>query len=139
MSQFAKVTMFGTLTQDPRTFTTNGSGTNGCSFSLAVNRNYNDRQGQRQTEVTFVDVTLYGPMSQTLAPYMRKGQHLIVHGRLIQKTWQDKTTGMNRSKLEVVAENIDLLPRAQSGAAADAPAQQEQEPAPAGAGVDDPF
>lgn len=129
MASFNRVTLIGNLTRDPELkYLPSGSAI--ANFGLAINRTWT-KDGQKQEEVTFVDITLFGKVAEVAGQYVRKGQPLLVEGRLKTEEWTDKTSGQKRSKLVVIGENIQLLARKEDGqAAAPAPARQTA-PAPA--------
>lgn len=105
---FNKVTLLGNLTADPETRTT-PSGQSVTSFSLAVNRTWQDRDGQRQEATDFINCTAWGPRGETIAKYVSKGRQLLVSGRLQQRTWDDKDTGKKRSAIDVVVEEFSFV------------------------------
>lgn len=118
---FNKVVLLGNLTADPEMRTTT-SGQNVTSFSLAVNRVYNNAQGERQEETSFINCTAWGRTAETIAKYVSKGRQLLVSGRLQQRTWQDKDTGKNRSAIDVVVEEFSFVNDGSRGDGASAPA-----------------
>jgi single-strand DNA-binding protein len=98
----------GNLTSDPETRTT-PNGQNVTSFSLAINRTWNNANGERQEETSFINCTAWGRTGETIAKYVQKGRQLLVSGRLQQRTWQDKDTGKNRSAIDVVVEEFSFV------------------------------
>jgi single-strand DNA-binding protein len=84
-------------------------GTAVAGITLAVNRSYKTDSGEKREEVTFVDVELWGRVAEIAGEYVKKGNPLYVEGRLKQDSWEDKDSGQKRTKLKVVAENIQLL------------------------------
>jgi len=98
-------------------------GTAVADIGLAVNRVRTGESGERIEETTFVDITLWGRTAEVVHQYAGKGQPLFVEGRLHMDTWIDKTTGGNRSKLKVVADNIQLMGAKGSGGSGQAPQQ----------------
>lgn len=125
---FNKVVLLGNLTADPEVRTTT-SGQNVTSFSLAVNRVYNNAQGERQEETSFINCTAWGRTAETIAKYVSKGRQLLVSGRLQQRTWQDKDTGKNRSAIDVVVEEFSFVndgSRGDGAAAGSTPAKKEE-------------
>ena len=108
MASFNKVILLGNLTRDPEMRQT-PSGTAVCSFGIATNRKY--RQGEEQKEeVCFVDITVFGRQAELATQYLSKGRMVLLEGRLQYRTWEDQN-GQRRNKLDVVAENINFMPR----------------------------
>jgi|SRR5579885_547469 single-strand DNA-binding protein len=101
------VILCGNLCRDPETRTTAG-GTSLCKFSLAVNRKWKDQAGELKEEATFVDVTAWGKTGEVVAQYTRKGDPLLIEGRLQLEQWTSRE-GEKRSKLSVVAERVQLM------------------------------
>lgn len=107
MPNFNKVLLMGNLTRDPELRAT-PSGTAVCQFGLAVNRIYNNSNGERQEETTFVDIEAWGRQAETISKYVTKGNPLFVEGRLKLDSWENKE-GEKRSKMKVVLENMQLI------------------------------
>lgn len=114
---FNKVILMGNLTRDPELRSTT-SGSSVASFALAITRNWNNAQGERQEETSFIDCEAWGRTGETIAKYVQKGRQLLVSGRLRQDTWQDKYTGKNRSTLRVVVEEFSFVSDGNRGGAA---------------------
>jgi single-strand DNA-binding protein len=114
MANLNKVMLIGNLTRDPELRYT-PKGTAVADISLAINRVWNNDQGQRQEETIFVDVTLWGRQAELAQQYLNKGRGVYIEGRLQMDTWDDKETGKKRSKLKVVAENLQFLPDGRGG------------------------
>jgi len=143
MANLNKVMLMGNITRDIELRYT-PKGTAVADIGLAVNRVRTGESGERIEETTFVDVTLWGRTAEVVHQYAGKGYPLFVEGRLQMDTWVDKATGGNRSKLKVVADNIQLMgskggggqqaPSQGQGGGAPAysqdPPQQQQAPAP---------
>ena len=107
MPNFNKVLLMGNLTREPELRAT-PSGTAVCQFGLAVNRIYNNSNGERQEETTFVDVEAWGRQAETISKYVTKGNPLFIEGRLKLDTGENKE-GEKRSKMKVVLENMQLI------------------------------
>lgn len=105
---FNKVVLLGNLTADPETKTT-PSGQSVTSFSLAINRTWNDQNGQKQEETSFINCTAWGARGETIAKYVGKGRQLLVSGRLQQRSWEDKDTGKKRSAIDVIVEEFSFV------------------------------
>jgi single-strand DNA-binding protein len=76
---------------------------------MAINRVWNNDQGQKQEETTFVEVTLWGRQAELAQQYLVKGRPVYIEGRLQLDSWDDKETGKKRSKLRVIGENMQFL------------------------------
>lgn len=118
MRGFSKAILTGNVTRDPELRTT-GSGNNVCVFTVAVNRNFRDAQGNSQEEVSFIDCTAWGKQGETIAQYCKKGSGILVSGRLRQHKWEDPATKQNRSRIEVVVEDFNFIGDRSGGASND--------------------
>lgn len=112
MASLNSVVLMGNLTRDPELRTT-PNGTSVASFGLAVNRRY--RQGDEQREeVCFIDIVCFGRQAETASEYLSKGNLVTIEGRLQWRSW-DTPEGQKRSKHEVIANNVQFMPRNSSG------------------------
>jgi single-strand DNA-binding protein len=108
MASFNKVLLMGNLTRDPELRYT-ASGAAVASFGLAVNRKF--KQGEEwKDEVCFVDITVWAKQGENCAQNLNKGSLVFLEGRLNYQTWE-ADGGKKRSKLEVVANNVQFLTR----------------------------
>lgn len=111
-----KVILMGRLTRDPELRTTN-NGTSVASFSMAVERDFKNREtGERETD--FIDIVAWRNTAEFAARYFQKGQLAAVEGRLQIRDWTD-TDGHKRRAAEVVAQSVYFAgqkPQAQAGA-----------------------
>ena len=104
-----KVFILGNLTRDPE-LRQIPSGQPVCSFAIATNRFYTDSAGQRQQQAEFHNVVAWGKQAEIVNQYVKKGQLLLIEGRLQTRSWLDPQ-GVKHWKTEVVAERIQLPPR----------------------------
>jgi single-strand DNA-binding protein len=129
MANLNKVLLLGNVTRDPEVrYTPKGSAV--CDLGIAVNRNYTTDSGEKREEVTFVDVTLWGRTAEVASEYLKKGRPVFIEGRLQMDSWDDKQTGQKRSRLRVVAENMQLLGGRPPGGTADTPGETRHGSAP---------
>lgn len=99
-----KIIIIGRLTSDPTLiYTTNGHPTS--RMTLAVDRSYKDKNGDRQTD--FIPVVTWGKLAETVANYLRKGKLAAVEGSLEIRSY-DKD-GEKRYIAEIIAENVRFL------------------------------
>jgi len=115
MVSFNKVIVMGNLTRDPE-IRYNPNGTPVANLSMAVNRRY--KQGEEfKDEVSYFDVVVFGRQAENCSQYLNKGAGVLVDGRLQQRRWETDD-GQKRSKVEIVAQNIQFMPKkGQAGAA----------------------
>jgi single-strand DNA-binding protein len=104
MVSFNRVILAGNLTRDPELRFTN-DGVPVCSFGLAVNR-----VRSRNEEVDFFDISAWRELGETIANYKKTGDPILVEGRLQYRTWEAQD-GSKRSKVDVVADNVQFLGR----------------------------
>lgn len=136
MPSLNKLHLIGNLTRDPELRHT-PKGTAVAELGLAINREWKDESGQKQSEVTFVDVTLWGRTAELAQQYLSKGNPVYIEGRLQLETWDDKATGQKRSKLKVIGENMQFLSSKNSGEREDRPQAQTPARQQAAAPADD--
>ena len=105
-----KVMLIGNLTRDPEVRTT-ATGQSVCSFGLATNRRWNDKDGQRQESVEFHNVVAWGKLAEICGQYLNKGKKMYVEGRLQTRKWQAQD-GTEKQRTEIVMENMQMLDRA---------------------------
>jgi single-strand DNA-binding protein len=99
------VVLIGRLTRDAE-LKSIASGQSVCKFSIAVNRRRKNGD-QWEDEANFFDIVVWGRQGETLHQYLVKGKMIAVDGELRQDRWQQD--GQNRSKIEIVANNLQLL------------------------------
>ena len=110
-----RVTITGNLTRDPELQATQ-SGTQILRIGVAVNERIKNQQtGQWEDRANFVDCVMFGNRASAMANILHKGAKVAIEGRLRWSQWQDRDTGKNRSKLEVVVDEIDPMQQGQGG------------------------
>ncbi|QQO08075.1 single-stranded DNA-binding protein [Breznakiella homolactica] len=105
MADLNHVVLIGRLTRDAELKYT-ASGQAVCKFSIAVNRRRKSGD-QWVDEANFFDIVLWGRQGESLNQYLVKGKPVAIDGELRQDRWEQD--GQNRSKVEIVANNIQLL------------------------------
>ena len=105
---FNKVILMGNLTRDVEIRTT-PSGQNVANFSLAVSRSWKGQDGQQQEQTSFINCVAWGKAGEIIAQYVKKGDALLVSGRLDQRSWDDKESGQKRSTVEVNVEDFNFV------------------------------
>ena len=107
MASYNRVILMGNLTRDCETrFAQNGTAI--VKFGLAVNRRFQDADGNWKEQPTFVDVTFFGKRGEAFARFHTKGKTALIEGQLRMDTWDDKATGQKRSKLYIVGDSWEF-------------------------------
>ena len=96
-----------------------------ASFTLAVDRPFQNQQGNRETD--FIDVVAWRKTAEQVSQYLTKSRMVAVEGRLQIRSYETQD-GQKRKVAEVVADGVRFLDRAKPGAGPSEPAA-----APAGA------
>lgn len=97
-----RIVLMGRLTRDPELRKTQ-SGLSVTSFTLAVDRDFKDPSGERETD--FIDIVAWRGTADLVYQYFTKGRMAVVNGRLQIRDWVDREGGKRRSA-EVVADNV---------------------------------
>lgn len=103
-----KAMVYGNLTRDPE-MKALPSGMQVCSFSLATNRVYNDRDGKRQEAVDYHNIVVFGKQAENCAKYLFKGSSTYVEGRMQTRSWEKD--GQKNYRTEVIAERVQFGPK----------------------------
>ena len=107
-----KVVLIGRLTRDPELRYT-GNNTPVASFSLAVNRNYSNQQGEREAD--FINIVVWRKQAENVKNYLTQGSQVAIDGRLQTRTYDDQN-GQRRYITEVIADNVEFLSTKNSNA-----------------------
>jgi len=105
-----KAIIIGNLTRDPE-IRSLPSGVKVCSFSLATNRVWKDKNGARQESADYHNVVVFGRQAENVAQYMKKGSSMLVEGRIQTRSWEDKTSGEKKYRTEIVADRTQFGPK----------------------------
>ncbi|MFN3188143.1 MAG: single-stranded DNA-binding protein [Candidatus Paceibacteria bacterium] len=116
-----KAMIYGNLTRDPE-LKALPSGMQVCSFSVATNRTYNDRDGKRQESTDYHNIVSFGKQGEVIAKYLTKGSGIYVEGRIQTRSW-DKD-GVKQYRTEIIADRFEFGPKSGGGGGGNsAPAQ----------------
>lgn len=114
-----KALIIGNLTRDPE-LRALPSGIQVASLSVATNRVWKDKNGAKQEAADFHNIVVFGRQAETSAQYLKKGQQVMVEGRMQTRSWDDKSTGEKKYRTEVVADRIQFGQKSGSGASSGA-------------------
>ncbi len=134
-----KVLIIGNLTRDPE-LKALPSGTKVCSFGMATNRVFKNKDGQRQDATEFHNIVVFGRIAETSAQYLKKGAQALIEGRLQTRSWE--ADGVKKYRTEIVADTVQFGSKgsgsgastSQGGASASAAGTDEVAPIEAAAG-----
>lgn len=101
-----KVILIGRLTRDPELKFAAGSGVAVTTFTLAVDRNFKNKEGQREAD--FINMVAYGKLAETLANYLKKGKLIAASGRIETRTYEGND-GQKKYYTDVVIEDFQFL------------------------------
>lgn len=109
MNDLNKIEIIGRLTKDigNQDFAYISTGTARLNISIASNQSQK-RNGNWEDVASFFDVVIWGKTAENLKPYLNKGKQIAIVGHLMQDRWKDQN-GNNRSKVYIVAEEVQLL------------------------------
>lgn len=127
-----KAMIIGNLTQDPE-LKSLPSGVQVANFSVATNRYYKDKDGNKQEQTEFHNIVAFGKLGELSAQYLAKGRQAYVEGRLQTRSW-DGQDGNKKYRTEIIAESVQFGQNTSGGGSAgsDQGAQQNtaaQQPA----------
>lgn len=124
MASINTVNITGNLTRDPELRMTN-SGTPVLMFSVAVNdRRKNVQTGEWEDYPNFIDCTMFGARAEGISKYLGKGTKVAIMGKLRWSQWEKD--GQKRSKVSVIAEEIEFMSAKREQAPTEAPQEYQQ-------------
>ena len=107
-----KALLIGRLTKDPELRATS-TGRNVCQFSIAVNRNFTNANGEREAD--FINCVVWDKQAENLVKYQKKGNQIAVDGRIQTRNWDDDQ-GQKHYVTEVIAEEAYFADSRRDGA-----------------------
>ena len=97
-----KAILMGRLTRDPEIkYTQNNVAV--CTFAIAVDRDYVQQGGQRQTD--FINIVAWRKTAEFIGKYFAKGRMIVVCGSIQTRTWEG-TDGKKNDMTEVIADDV---------------------------------
>lgn len=131
MTDLNKVILIGRVTRDvgtdERSFSFVGNGVAKLVVSIASNRSIKKNE-KWEDEVSYFDVTIWGKVAESLKDKLVKGKQIAVTGYLKQDRWEKD--GKKQSKLNVIAESVQLLGGGKSENTSDGTTEEFQEDCP---------
>ena len=103
-----KAILIGNLGRDPEVRSL-PSGQAVANFSIATNRKYTDRDGNRQEQTEWHNIVCFGRQAEVAGQYLKRGEKVYIEGRLQTRSWDDRETGKKMYRTEIVVENFQML------------------------------
>lgn len=104
-----KAFIIGNLTRDPE-IRAIPSGMQVASFSVATNRVWKDKNGAKQESTDYHNVVVFGKQADSVSKYLKKGQNVLVEGRIQTRSWESE--GKKNYRTEIVADRVQFGPKA---------------------------
>lgn len=108
-----KAIIIGNITRDPEVRALPG-GSKVCTFNIATNRVWKDKNGAKQESVEYHNVVVFGRAAETSGQYLKKGSNVLVEGRLQTRSW-DAADGQKKYRTEIVADTVQFGSRPAGG------------------------
>ena len=103
-----RVLIVGHLTRSPEVrFAQNGTAV--ARFGVATNSAWTDDRGEKREEVEFHNVVVFGRQAEAAGEHLRKGQLVLVEGRLRTNSWT--TEGVKHSRTDIIAARLQFGPK----------------------------
>jgi single-strand DNA-binding protein len=111
MAYLNRYSFIGNLTKDPDLrFKPTVEKQALCLLNVAINRSLRDENGEKKTHTIYInDIEVWGHNGERCACMLTAGSMVLVEGRMEVDQWQDKQSGVKRSRMKVVAENVQFL------------------------------
>src|SRR3989344_508907 len=123
-----KALIIGNLTRDPEVRAI-PSGMQVCSFSVATNRVWKDKEGNKKEQADFHNIVVFGRQAETAGQYLKKGQSVLIEGRIQTRSWDDKD-GQKKYRTEIVADRVQFGPKTTPGGNYSGGQSATEKPAP---------
>lgn len=106
--------LLGNLTRDPE-LKSLPSGSKVTSFGIATNRIYKDVNGQKQEQTEYHNIVVFGKQAENCAQFLKKGQSVLIEGRITTRSWDDANGGGKKYRTEIIADTVQFGPKAGQG------------------------
>lgn len=129
-----KAMIYGNLTRDPEKRAL-PSGQAVCSFAVATNRTYTDKDGKKQDQAEYHDVVAFGKLADVMGQWLKKGRPVYIEGRMQTRSWEQD--GVKRYRTEIVADTFQFGADGGRGTGGNNAAPANDDSAPAGSKLPD--
>ena len=108
-----RATLYGRLAHTPE-LKKMPNGNSVATMSLATNYVYKDQQGQKVEQTDWHNLVSFGKQAEVLAQYCEGGQQMLFEGRIVTRSWDDKTTGEKKYRTEIIISDFEFGQKSQS-------------------------
>lgn len=108
-----KVFILGNIVKDPE-IRTIPSGQQVATFSVATNRVWYNQAKEKNQEVEFHNIVMWGKLAEIASKYLSKGKMVLIEGRIKTRSWQAQD-GTKKYRTEIIAEAMQMGPKTQGG------------------------
>ena len=127
-----RVILVGRLGKDPE-IRSIPSGTSVTKFSLATDERFTDKSGEKQERTEWHNIEAWGKLGEICGQYLRKGKLVYIEGSIRTESWDDKETGQKKSRVKIVANDMQMLDKKGDDEGGGYSGARKQAPAAAGA------
>lgn len=110
-----KATLYGRLAHTPE-LKSLPNGTMVANMSLATSHVYYDANKQKVEETDWHNLVCFGKMAENIGKYCEGGQQMLFTGRIVKRTWDDKTTGEKKHRTEIIVDSFEFGAKSQARA-----------------------
>lgn len=100
------VTLVGRLTRDVEVRFVPGTGNKVCNFTIAVDRDFTQADGNRATD--FIDIQVWNKQADTCENYLKKGHLVSIQGSIRIDSYTDQL-GTKRKSFRINANRVQFL------------------------------
>ena len=113
MAGVNKVILLGNLGKDPEVRAID-NGRKVARFTLATTESYRNQQGERVDQTEWHNVVFWGPVTEVIEKYLKKGNQVYIEGKISNRSYDDKD-GVKKYITEIVGQNLTLVGGKPSG------------------------
>lgn len=117
-----KVFICGRIVRDPE-LKKLPTGTSVCSFSVATNNVYIDKNKNKQQSTEFHNIVAWAGLADTIEKYFKKGDEIYIEGRIVTRSWDGKNGKQYRT--EIVASEMQFGQKKKESGTSDTYNQEE--------------
>lgn len=107
-----KVILIGNIGKDPELKTTNTS-VSYCETSICCNETWKDKEGNKQSKATWIDLVFWQKGAEIASQYIKKGSLIQVEGKIVVQEWEDQE-GNKRRRTKIKVDNFNMLTKKES-------------------------